>query len=179
MKYRIALVLFILAVLSRLMPHWPNFTALGAVSLFGAAYLERRWLAWATPFVAVFLSDLLLNNVVYSAYYTEFQWITSWYLYAALGLMVLLGVGVLGSRVTPQRVLASSLGASVIFFLVTNFGTWANGFLYPKTAAGLASCYVAGLPYFGNTLSGDLFFSAVLFGGYAWVFRNRLVFVRN
>lgn len=179
MKFRIALILIMVAALTRLLPHPPNFTPLGAIGLFGAAYLQRRWLAWIVPFAALFLTDLLINNVIYSAYFTSFAWITSWYIYAAIGLVVLLGYGILRNRVSPQRVVMASLGASVVFFLVSNFSTWAQTTLYPKTAGGLLSCYAAGLPFFGNTLIGDLLFSAVLFGGYAWVLKSKLIAVQN
>jgi hypothetical protein len=70
-------------------------------------------------------------------------------------------------RVTPFTVAGAAIASSVLFFLVTNFGTWATGELYPQTLAGLAACYVAAIPFFQNTLAGDLFFSAVLFGGFA------------
>lgn len=179
MKFRIALLLIFVAALTRLLPHPPNFTPLGAIGLFGAAYLQRRWLAWAVPFAALFLTDLLINNVIYSAYFTSFAWITSWYIYLAIGLVVLLGYVMLRNRVSPQRVVMASLSASVVFFLVSNFSTWAQTPLYPKTIGGLLSCYTAGLPFFGNTLIGDLLFSAALFGGYAWVLKSKLVAVRN
>jgi hypothetical protein len=179
MKYRIAVILILLAALTRLLPHPPNYTPLAAIGLFGAAYLQRRWLAWMVPFAALFLTDLLLNNVLYSTYFTGFTLITSWYIYAAIGLVVLLGWFFLRDNVSPQRVLGASLSASVVFFLVSNFSTWAQTVIYPKTFAGLLSCYAAGIPFFGNTVLGDLIFSAVLFGGYAWVLRSKLVAVRN
>jgi hypothetical protein len=62
---------------------------------------------------------------------------------------------------------AASLAASVLFFVVTNFAVWAMGSMYPKSAGGLLACYVAAIPFFGNTLLGDAFFTAVLFGGLA------------
>lgn len=179
MKYRIALILILLAALTRLLPHPPNFTPLGAIGLFGAACLQRRWLAWAVPFVALFITDLILNNVIYSAYFTGFTWFTSFFTYAGIGLVVLLGWFLLRNAVSFQRVVAASFGASVLFFLVSNFGTWATTALYPKTFAGLMSCYAAGLPFFGNTVLGDLFFSGVLFGGYAWVLRSKLAATSN
>jgi len=58
----------------------------------------------------------------------------------------------------------SALGASVIFFIVSNFGVWFSGVMYPKDLSGLVACYVAGIPFFQNTVLGDLFYSAILFG---------------
>ncbi|MCC6462876.1 MAG: hypothetical protein IT260_20580 [Saprospiraceae bacterium] len=172
MKVRIALLLIILAALSRLLPHPVNFTPLGAIGLFGAAYFQRRWMALLVPFAALFCTDLFLNNVIYRAYYPEFQWITSAWIYLAFALVMLVGWLQLRQKVSVGRIVTASLSASVVFFLVSNFSTWAETNLYPKTLAGLSMCYAAGLPYFGNTVLGDLCFSAALFGGYAWVARQ-------
>jgi hypothetical protein len=167
MKLRLALALVVLAALTRLLPHPHNFTPIGAMGLFGAAYFSRRWLALAVPFAALFLSDLVLNNVVYREFYPQFTLITSWWIYAAFALVMALGWLVLRARVTPARVLVGSLGASVVFFLVTNFSVWLGSGMYPPTPAGLLACYTAGLPFFGNTVLGDLFFSGALFGAYS------------
>ena len=172
MKVRIALVLVILAALTRLLPHPPNFTPIAAIGLFGAAYFERRWLALIVPFGALFLTDLFLNNVIYSSYYTGFTWVTSWWIYAAFTLVMVVGWVMLRTQVSPARVAMASLTASALFFLVSNASTWAETPLYPKTFAGLMTCYAAGLPFAGNTILGDLFFSAALFGGYAWATRK-------
>jgi len=175
MKYRIALVLIILAALSRLLPHPSNFTPIAAIGLFGAATFDRRWLMLVVPFSALFLSDLLLNNIVYSQYYQGFRWITSGWIYLAFALVILLGRVMLHRQVSIKNVVGASLSASVVFFLVSNFSTWAETTLYPKTFDGLMLCYAAGLPFFDNTVLGDLFFSGVLFGGYAWAMRSNLV----
>ena len=171
MKFRIALVLLILASLSRLLPHPSNFTPLGAIALFSAAYFERRWLAVAIPFAALFLTNLFLNNVVYSSIYPTFTWFPSGWIYASFALVILTGWLTLRHKTSPQRILLASLSASVLFFLVSNYSTWVETTLYPKTFDGLLLCYAAGIPFFGNTVLGDLFFSAVLFGGYAWATR--------
>ncbi|MDX1666478.1 MAG: DUF6580 family putative transport protein, partial [Saprospiraceae bacterium] len=70
------------------------------------------------------------------------------------------------------RLLGSSLLASVVFFLITNFGVWAGSPLYPPTAEGLAACYIAGIPFFWNTLLGDLFFTGALFGAFELLSRQ-------
>lgn len=179
MKIRIALVLIIIAALTRLLPHPHNFTPIGAIGLFGAAYLGSRWLALAVPFGALFITDLFLNNVIYAAYYDGFTWVTSWWIYTAFALVIVAGRILLHSRVSPQRIVFASLTASVLFFLVSNFSTWAETPLYPKTFAGLMTCYAAGLPFLGNTVLGDLFFSVALFGGYYWATRQKMVPVQE
>lgn len=173
MKFRLALTLIVLAVITRLSlnllpapPH--NFSPIAAMGLFGAAAFNRRWLALALPFSALFLSDLFLNNVIYSRFYTGFTLITSWWIYAAFSLVMLTGWVMLRQKTTPVRVISASLISSAIFFLVTNYSVWATGTMYPKNAAGLAACYTAGLPFLSNTILGDLFFSTALFGLYYW-----------
>lgn len=164
----LAFVLF--AALSRLIPHAYNFTPLGAIALFGAAWFPKKIWAYAVPLAALFLSDLLLNNMVYAAFYDGFQWLTPGflYIYGAFALIVPLAIR-LFRKVTFPRVLTGAIGASVIFFVVSNFGVWFTSPLYPLTLDGLMLCYTAAIPFFHYTLAGNLVYSAVLFGGYAYV----------
>lgn len=159
--------LILLAALCRLIPHWPNFTPIGAMALVGGAWFSRKYLAFLVPIAALYLSDLLLNNIVYAEYYQGLVWGISPFTYGAFALIVVLGL-LLRGRVRPRNVLLASLGASSLFFLVSNFGVWMVDPFYPKNAAGLLAAYTAGIPFFWNTLAGDLFFSAVLFGAYAY-----------
>jgi hypothetical protein len=79
----------------------------------------------------------------------------------------------LRTKRTPLRVMGASLSASMIFFLISNFGVWAVSGMYGKSFADLLLCYTAGLPFLGNTIVGDMFFSAVMFGSYEWVMRQK------
>ena len=173
MNIRLALALLALATLSRLVPFLPdNFSPLAAIGLFGAAYFSRRPLLLAVPFAALFLSDLFINNVIYSQFYEGFVFITSWWIYSAFALVMLAGYGLLRKKVGPVRVVGASLSGSLLFFLITNFSVWAETAMYPKTAVGLVACYTAGLPFLQNTLVGDLFFCSVMFGVYEWARAN-------
>lgn len=158
-------LIVLLAAFSRLIPHPPNFTTIGAMSLFGAAYFSRKYLAFVVPIVAMWLSDLLLNNVIYGQYFDHFVWFYNgfYWTYAAFIFIGFIGFGLL-KKVRPANLLIASLSASVIFFLVSNFGVWASGTMYPNTFSGLINCYAAGLPFFKNTLMGDLAYSGALFG---------------
>lgn len=179
MKYRLAIALIALAAITRLLPHPPNFTPIAAIALFGAAYFNRQVWMMAVPFIALFLSDLFLNNVLYRSWYGgQFTLITSWWIYAAFGLVMLVGWAILRLKVSGIRVLGASLSASGVFFLVSNLGTFLESTMYPKTGAGLAACYTAALPFLGNTILGDLVFSAAMFGTYEWMMRRNVKTVK-
>jgi hypothetical protein len=168
------IMLILLAVFSRLIPHPHNFTPIGGIALFGAAYFSSRWIALLIPLLSMWLSDLVINNTVYSAYYDSFQWFGSIWVYAAFLPIALLGMYTL-QRISVFRVAGAAFGASVIFFLLTNFGVWMGSIAYPQTLAGLLACYAAGIPFFGNTLLGDLVYSGMLFGVFVWASSKRPV----
>lgn len=158
-------LMVLLAAMSRLLPHPPNVAPLGAMALFGAAYFSNRTVSVVIPLLAIWLSNLVLDNVVYAQYYSSFQWFSPDFIWQALAMISIVGLGWIALRkVGPMRLLGASLGASLLFFLISNLGVWASGTLYPTTSAGLASAYFNAIPFFWNTLAGDLFFTALLFG---------------
>ena len=156
-RTRLLLILFAIlaAAFLRLVPHPPNFTPVGALALFSGAMLGKRWLAFAAPLGALLISDLVLG------FYPGVAFV-----YAATCLAVLVGWFLAGRR-SALRIGAAAVGSAILFFLVTNFGMWLFSGFYPPTAAGLAACFVAAVPFFQNSLAGDLVFSALLFGGWA------------
>ena len=156
----LAYVFVLLAIASRFLPHpegWVQFTPLGAALLyFGArAPLKRMWI----PLTALIAADVYLTKVTY-AYPLKADHLVTWAWYA--GVIVLGGV-LLGRQVSPVRVAAGSLAASVAFFVVSNFAVWAVWHMYPKTLAGLLTAYVAAIPFFRNQVLADLLCAAVLF----------------
>jgi hypothetical protein len=163
--------IIVLAALSRLLPHPPNFSPVEAVALFGGAYFAKRSAALWVPLAAMFVSDLVLglvNGGLYSEYFLSAGFLL---VYACIALSTLLGFGLRG-RASFARVTGYSLLGSVIFFIVTNFGAWLGSPMYPQTGAGLAAAYVAGLPFFQNTLLGTLFYAGLMFGSFAWMRRR-------
>lgn len=157
--------LIFVAAASRLLPHWPNFVPVGAMALFGAAALPKRWLAVIVPVLAFYLSDLALNNTLYAEYYEGFHWGMNYWTTGAIVLMVMLGMGLLrNAKFSWLRVGGAAVSATLVFFLVTNFGVWASGMMYPKSGAGLIAAYTAGLPFLLNSLLANLLYSGVLFG---------------
>ena len=140
------------AAFTRLIPHLPNFTAIGAMALFGGAYFSNKKLAFAVPLIAMFLTDLIIgfHNTIIAVY-------------IAFALMVVIGMTMIRKKKTTNIILAT-LTATVLFFIITNFAIWISGIMYPVTGAGLVECYVAAVPFFGYNLAGNLFYSGVLFG---------------
>jgi hypothetical protein len=143
------------AAVLRLIPHPPNFTPIGAMALFSGAYLGRRMLAFTAPLAALLLSDLVLG------FYSHME-IT----YLAVALAVVIGWVAL-KRVSPLRLGAAALASSVLFFAITNFGVWLFSGMYAANLGGLSACFAAGVPFFQNSVGGDLFYTALLFGGFA------------
>ncbi|SRR5690554_962614 len=167
LRFSVITLLILLAALSRLIPHPANFAPIGGMALFGAAYYSRRVWAFVIPIVTMWISDLILNNVVYGAYFDGFVWFYdgAWFTYGAFILIALMGMVTL-RQIKVANLLFSALGASVIFFLVSNFGVWFSGTMYPKDFGGLIACYTAGIPFFKNTVMGDLFYTGILFGAF-------------
>jgi len=138
----------------RLVPHPPNFSPIDAMALFSGAYLGRRALAFVAPLGALLLSDLVLG--FYHGQAT---------VYFSVALIVMIGMAALSGR-SPVRIGAAAIASSVLFFAITNLGMWAFSGFYPRTFGGLEACYVAAIPFFQNTIAGDLFYATLLFGGF-------------
>lgn len=172
-KFSILALLILLAAFSRLIPHLPNFSPLGAIGLFGAAYFTKKWQAFLIPIAATWLSDLFINNVIYAQYYPEFTWFYEgfYWQYGAYLLITLFGLLIL-KKVTLPKILVGALGSSLLFFLVTNLGCFPNNPSYTQDFNGLLSCYAAGIPFLKGTLLGDLFYCGVLFGSFELVKRK-------
>ncbi len=140
-----------LAVVSRLIPHPMNFAPVAALALFGGAYFDRRF-AFILPFAVLLVSDAFLG------FYDGVAWV-----YASFFLVGLIGWRLRGPKTVGATAVAT-LSGSVLFFIVTNFGVWLAGTLYTLDFQGLITCYIAAIPFFRNTLAGDAFYVAVLFG---------------
>jgi hypothetical protein len=137
-----------------------NFTPVMALACFAGAILPWKR-ALVASLVTMLISDLALGY--------SFSSMTV-VIYACVGLTV--GIGTLLARHrTPLRTLGGAVGGSVLFFLVTNFCCWAGPtmpapFDYPKTLAGLLECYTMALPFFRNSLAGDVVWTFALFAAY-------------
>ncbi len=153
-KYAAALLLIAVAAFSRMLPHPSNFTPLAAIALFGGVYLDKRF-AFVVPILAMLASDYFIG------FYGEMYWV-----YGSFVLIGLIGLW-LRNHKKPLLILGGTLASSILFFVVTNFGVWMTpGSIYARNWSGLVECYVAAIPFFRNTLGGDLLFVSVMFGLY-------------
>lgn len=154
------LLIILLAVLLRLLPHPANVAPITALALFGGVYLERKF-AFILPVAAMLISD----------YFIGFYGMEMLFVYGSFLISGLIGLWI-KSHKNIKTIVGGSLLASVLFYLITNFGVWADPrSWYSKDIVGLIDSYIAAIPFFRNTLVGDLFYTGVFFGGYELIFR--------
>jgi hypothetical protein len=151
----VAIVFVLIGIVLRLYPHPSNFTPLGALALFGGVYLSRK-IALILPIIAMTISDLFIG-------YYEFKLMIV--VYGSFLLCVLLGFQIKNHK-KWHFILGGSFLTAVIFFFLTNFAVWAFTSWYPKTVEGIIQCYLLALPFFKNTILGNLFYTTIFFGGY-------------
>lgn len=138
-----------------------NFAPVNAIALFSGAYFTNRFQSFLVPLLSIWLSDLFLNYLYmgdFQVFYSGFYW-----QYVVYALIVVGGI-YLSNKVNFSNIIIGSLGASILFFVATNFGVWYSFDMYPKSLEGLVLCYEAAIPFFKNTLMSDLFFTSILFG---------------
>lgn len=147
--------LIVIGILSRLVPHPPNFNAVNAIVLFSAFYFESRSLSFVTAISTLFLSDMILGFHC-----------TMPFVYLSFIVILLIAQG-LKRRASSYSILLLSLACSLLFFFISNFGVWMADVLYPKTVHGLGLCFLAAIPFLTNQIFGDLIYAGVLFGSFA------------
>ena len=162
----LVLIIFTIAMF-RLLPHPPNVSPIAAMALFGGAFFSDKRIAFLVPFLALLLSDFILGLHD-----------TMVYVYAGFALTVFFGFGI-RKNMSLGRIAIAVAGSSVLFFIISNFGAWFTSGLYPMTIDGLMQAYVAAIPFFQNSLLGNIVFSALLFGGFAVLQRNVPVLAEN
>ncbi len=157
MAFMFVTLLVILGVLSRLLPHISQFTAILAVAMFGGMYLPRRQ-AMILPVAIMIISDVFLG------FHNTMFW--TWG-----GMMLASAIGIyLRQHKNGVSVIVGSFIASFVFFIVTNFGAWLT--LYPLNTAGFVECYTLAIPFFRSTLLSTVVYSVILFYGYEFLCRR-------
>ena len=157
-KYLPAFILITLGIAARFLPHPANFAPIGAIAIFSGLYLPKKW-GVILPLGAMFFSDIFIGFYALPIMLS---------VYAGFALMALLGLMVRKNKKLSTALSGAILG-SVIFYLMTNGAVWAFGSLYPHTAAGLLQSYFMAIPFFRNSLLGDLFYTGALVGAYETV----------
>jgi hypothetical protein len=144
--------LILIGIISRFIPHPPNFTAVAAVGLFAGAQLGNKRLAILVPIIILLLSDLLIG------FHSSMMAV-----YVAMAAVVGIGIWV-GQNSSAVKIGLGAIGASVSFYLITNAAVWLSSGMYPMDLSGLIASYVAGIPFFWNSLAADLSYTTLLFG---------------
>ena len=143
-----------IAPLVRYLPHLPNFAPIAAIALFAGVYLNKKY-ALIIPIVAMLVADIFIG------FYNPYIMAS---VYGSFILIGLIGMWLKNNKTLPN-IIGASLSGSIIFFIVTNFAVWAvPQSFYPHTLQGLLDSYVMGLPFFRNTIAGDLFYVGTFFG---------------
>ena len=160
----LSISLVFISVLTRVLPHPSNVAPIAAVALFSGSIFANRFLALCIPMLSLILGDLILNYFMYgmglNPFYSGF-----YVVYGCTALVVLLGM-LMKRNIKSSAVFVYSICGSVVFFLITNFSVWLGSSMYPQTIQGLINCYTLAIPFFQNSVAGDLFFNCLFFGAY-------------
>ena len=174
-NYLVFLIILVAAI-SRILPHPPNFTPLAAIALFGSAHLKNKYLVFLIPISIVYLSDLFINNFIYKEEFFRWFYDGCLWQYSVYFLIIILGIYLFNNKINSNKVLLGALMSSFMFFIISNFGVWFSGVMYSKDLTGLISCYVAAIPFYKWTMLGDIFYSVILFGGFYLIQKKFPVF---
>ncbi len=151
----VSIIFLFIGIFIRLLPHPWNFSPILAIALFSGVYLGKSY-AVSLPILTMLLSDIFLG-------------LYDWKLMASVYMSLLLSAFVgfwLKNHKKWYTTLGSSLFCSILFFLITNFAVWAFTSWYPKGFSGMTQCYLMAIPFFRNSLLGDLFYVTGIFGAY-------------
>ena len=162
--------LVIVGIVSRFLPHPPNVTAVAAASLFAGAIFNSRIFAVMLPMVIMYCSDFVINNTLSRAYFPNHEGLVFWssymtWVYVGFALTALIGFYFLKNR-NNMKLAGGAILATLVFWLVSNYGMFIEPGRYPQTLSGAAICYTAAIPFLLNSLIGNLIFSFAIFGIY-------------
>ena len=179
-NFYFVLGLILIAAFARIIPHYPNFTPLCAIALFGGKYFNNKYIAYLLPLLAIWFSDILINNFILNNYFDGFTLFYSgfYWQYGSFILITLIGRKTL-KNISFLRLLGISISSSLLFFIISNFGVWISSSFYSKDIFGLVACYVAAIPFYYGTLFGTIFYSFFLFGSYEFLSRKLYKVISN
>lgn len=168
-------ILFVALTAARLLMPEANFNPLGAVALMGGLLFGKRILAFTIPLGALLVGDLLMaaSSPMYGDYLFSSSFFT---VYLSYALIIVMGIA-LAKRPSMMKVIGGSIGAAVLFFIVSNFGSWLYFGMYPMNFGGLMECYAAGIPFFRPTVISQLAFSLGIYLVYAFSTQRKPVLI--
>jgi len=155
-------VLIALGVAGRLLPHPPNFTPMAAIALFAGFIFVKRYMSIVAVVAAMLLTDYFAFGYLSPDWFASKSMVV---VYLAL-LFPIVFRGFLQKKLGVMRIAGAALASSTVFFVATNFSVWAFSPMYEKTFAGLLLCYTTAIPFFQNTIAGDMMWSGIVFGSY-------------
>jgi len=159
-------ILTVVSVVLRLLPHMPNFAPIGALALFTGLYTTRKsWLF--IPLVIMFISDIFIGFYDWKIMLVVYL---SFLAYAVIGRII-------KNNKSVFTVIGGTFAGALLFYLVTNFAVWAFSGMYPHTLQGLTLCYEMALLFFRNSLVGDLFYAGAFIGAYELVLKIQPIFL--
>ena len=152
---------------------WSGFSPVIAIALFSGFIIRQKDLSFLLPLIALFVSDAVIqllyekNLFPYSGFYTG-----QWKNYLILLSATLIGWALKGRK--TAHLLAGSIIAPTVFFLLSNFSVWmSQEVLYPKNFSGLLTCYAAGLPFYKNALMATIVFLPAILFSYNYLTRHK------
>ena len=159
-KNKVLVGLIIVALVSRIAPHYPNFTAMGALAFFGASRIKSIWGSLALVVATMMITDLIINNLIYPTGEFVLMYSGSLFTYAGFAAYALLG-----RKATNMKDGSALLvGGSVAFFLISNLGVFLSAYsLFPVTWGGLIATYAAAVPFYAPELISTALFSAMAY----------------
>jgi len=164
--FYLALILVLLACISRLIPHPPNFTPISAIAIFSGAMIADKKLAFLIPFTIVFFTDLIIGMHNYI-----------WAVYLSFAINTFLGI-LISKNLKFLSIFIVGVFGSLQFYIITNFAVWLNSGIYNYSLEGLLECYTLAIPFYQNSILGDIFYITMLFLIYITI-KNKLVITQN
>lgn len=167
-KHLPVFILIVLGIATRFLPHPANFTSIGGLAIFSGIYLPKKW-ALTLPLLAMFFSDLFIGF---------YGWSIMLPVYISFVVMVAIGF-LVAKKKNIATIIGGTILGSLIFFIITNGAVWAFTNWYEHSLNGFINCYAMAIPFFRNSLLGDLFYAGTLIGAYevflAFLYRKNKV----
>lgn len=163
----------VIACIFRLIPHYPNFTPMAAIAMLGGAYIASGVWKFAVPLLAMLVSDYITVTTINAQWTTPAKYFTSpetVLVYFSVVLMTVVGIWYgkhkqsLLNGTQAARLGFASFTSALVFFLVSNFGTWVSGHGLGMNFSGLIGTYALGIPFFGYTIAGNVVYAFLFFG---------------